>query len=138
MHRTPGITTGNATETGQGHWGWMLGHFMPAAAPELITGDVEVQWANLPAGARRAEWGYNAQAHTLAMLVRGRFHLHFPERDVLLTGEGDYVLWEPGVPHFWEAEEDTLIVTVRWPSVPGDSQPWPGELPIPGQTRTRP
>ena len=86
-----------------------------------------MQWANLPAGTKRAEWGYNVQAHTLAILVRGQFHLYFHEREVLLTREGDYVLWETGGPHYWEAERDTLIFTVRWPSLPGDSLPWDSE-----------
>ena len=53
----------------------------------------------------------------------------FRELEVLLTREGDYVLWEPGEPHYWVAEEDTLIFTVRWPSLPGDSLPWDGDIP---------
>ena len=43
-------------------------------------------------------------------------------REVLLSKEGDYVLWEPGVPHLWQAETPAVVVTVRWPSVPGDSR----------------
>jgi hypothetical protein len=129
MQRTPGVTSGNAEdETGPSR-GWLVGHFIPGADHPLTSTDVEVQWANLPAGTRRAAWGYNARAHTLAILVRGRFHLHFREREVLLTREGDYVLWEPGEPHYWVAEEDTLIFTVRWPSLPGDSLPWEGDIP---------
>ena len=124
MQRTPGVTTGNAEDETGPYRGWLLGHFIPGEDHPLTTTDVEVQWANLPAGTKRAEWGYNVQAHTLAILVRGQFHLYFHEREVLLTREGDYVLWEPGVPHYWEAERDTLIFTVRWPSLPGDSLPW--------------
>ena len=44
------------------------------------------------------------------------------EREVLLREEGDFVLWEPGVPHRWQAEGPTIVVTVRWPSLPGDSR----------------
>ena len=42
-------------------------------------------------------------------------------QEILQSGEGDYALWLPGVPHYWSAEEDAVIVTVRWPSVSGDS-----------------
>ena len=44
-------------------------------------------------------------------------------RTVLLEREGDYALWPPGVAHDWLAEEASVVVTVRWPSLPGDSRP---------------
>ena len=144
MLRTAGVTSGNAEDVTGPYRGWLLGHFIPGADHPLTTTDVEVQWANLPAGTRRAEWGYNAQAHTLAILVRGSFHLHFPQREVRLEREGDYVLWEPGVPHYWEAEEDTLIFTVRWPSLPGTkarsarARDWRAATASPSSTRRGP
>jgi quercetin dioxygenase-like cupin family protein len=61
------------------------------------------------------------EATTLSILVKGRFRLQFPEQEILLSREGDYALWLPGVPHYWSAEEDSVIVTVRWPSLSGDS-----------------
>ncbi len=122
MRRTQGVTSGNAAEDGGDRRGWLLGHFVPDAEDPLASSDVEVQWAVFAGGEQRASWGFNAQAHTLAILVRGRFRLHFPERDVLLAREGDYALWEPGIPHFWQAEGPTIVVTVRWPSLPDDSR----------------
>ncbi|WP_293330512.1 hypothetical protein [Microcoleus sp. CAWBG58] len=47
--------------------------------------------------------------------------MQFSSQEILLSREGDYALWLPGVPHYWSAEEDSVIVTVRWPSVSGDS-----------------
>ena len=60
--------------------------------------------------------------------MRGVFRLRFPQREVLLSQEGDYVLWEPGVPHLWQAETPAVVVTVRWPSLPGDSRNLRGAL----------
>ena len=100
----------------------MLGHFLVGVDDARATADVEVKWAVYTGGERRAAWGVNDRAHTLAILVRGVFHLTFPERHVRLAREGDYALWEPGVPHRWHAEGPTIVVTVRWPSLPGDSR----------------
>lgn len=120
MQRTPGVTSGNAAADGAERRGWLLGHFLPDAGDARATGDVEVKWAVYEGGEARTEWGVNVRAHTLAILVRGRFRLRFPEREVLLASEGDYVLWEPGVPHLWQAEGPAVVVTVRWPSLPED------------------
>ena len=122
MQRTRGVTSGNAADDSEDRRGWLLGHFLSGTNGPMATPDVEVKWAVYEGGESRAEWGYNLTAHTLAILVRGRFLLRFPERDVLLAQEGDYVLWEPGVAHFWQAEGPTIVVTVRWPSLPDDQR----------------
>ena len=122
MQRTPGVTSGNAAEAGAGRDGWMLGHFLAGDDAARATAAVEVKWAVYEGGEARVAWGVNDRAHTLAILVRGRFRLRFREHEVLLDKEGDYVLWEPGVPHRWQAEGPTIVVTVRWPSLPGDSR----------------
>ncbi|MBA2596373.1 MAG: signal peptidase I [Chloroflexia bacterium] len=122
MQRTEGVTSGNAADDGSGRDGWLLGHFLAGEDMARATADVEVKWAVYAGGERRIAWGVNDRAHTLAILVRGIFRLRFPEREVLLSREGDYVLWEPGVPHLWQAEGPTIVVTVRWPSLPGDSR----------------
>jgi hypothetical protein len=122
--RTSGVTSGNAAEDSAAHRGWLLGHFRgdPDGDDPRATADVEVKWSIYEGGEGRIEWGVNDRAHTLALLVRGTFRLCFPEREVLLAHEGDYVLWEPGVPHRWRAEAPAVVVTVRWPSLLGDSR----------------
>lgn len=45
--------------------------------------------------------------------VRCGFVLLFPDQEVLLTNEGDYVFFGPDVAHSYRCEEDTLILTVR-------------------------
>ena len=55
----------------------------------------------------------------LLVLISGRFRMEFPEGDVLLTEQGDYVVWGRGVDHSWHAEEESVVMTIRWPSIPG-------------------
>lgn len=58
----------------------------------------------------------------LIVLVSGRFRIDFPHRSVVLCEQGDYVVFD-GVDHSWYAEEDSVILGVRWPSVPGYAVP---------------
>ncbi len=122
MPSTGGVISGNAAQDSADRRGWLLGHFLAEPDDPRSTSDVEVKWAVYEGGEARVAWGVNDRAHTLALLVRGVFRLRFPEREVLLSHEGDYVLWEPGVPHRWQAEAPAVVVTVRWPSLPGDSR----------------
>jgi len=112
------IHVGKAPADGVSNSGWLLGHFQPGDDPRH-SGDVEVKWAVHPAGQRRAQWVRGEERTALAVLVSGRFRLEFPERHALLAEPGDYALWGKGVDHSWEAEQDSVVLIVRWPSVPG-------------------
>jgi hypothetical protein len=114
-----GIQAGNAAGDGEAYRGWFVGHFVEAAGGARRTEAVEVKWGVHPAGEARAAWAWNEAATTLSILVRGRFRIVFESGEYLLAREGDYVLWPPGVRHHWRAEEDSIILTVRWPSQPG-------------------
>jgi hypothetical protein len=35
------------------------------------------------------------------------------------------VLWGKGVDHSWHSEDESIVLTVRWPSVPGYAIPLP-------------
>lgn len=111
------IYVGSAAADAPANRGWLLGHFMPEADPRHST-DVEIKWGVHPKGDRRAEWVTGETRTALILLVSGRFRLEFPERSVLLASQGDYVLFS-GVGHSWYAEDESVIVGVRWPSVPG-------------------
>jgi hypothetical protein len=115
------VVFGNAASAGASRWGWFIGHFITPADDPRSTEALEVKWANHKAGDSRTEWAVNNQAATLSILIQGRFHLQFEDREILLSREGDYVLWCAGVPHSWVAESDCTILTVRWPSKRGDS-----------------
>jgi hypothetical protein len=45
--------------------------------------------------------------------------VELPDRTVLLRQPGDYVVWGRGTDHSWCAEVESVVLTVRWPSVPG-------------------
>jgi quercetin dioxygenase-like cupin family protein len=117
----PKVVFGNAQVDGANRWGWFVGHFITPTDNPRSTPCVEVKWTFHKAGDVRKEWAMNAEATTLSILIRGLFCLQFPDEKVVLSSEGDYVLWSPGVPHCWYAELDSTVLSVRWPSKPGDS-----------------
>jgi hypothetical protein len=114
---TETIYVGNAGADAPANRGWLLGHFKPAGDARR-SDEVEVKWAVHAKGDRRAEWVVGEQRSALILLVSGRFRIDLPGRSVLLAEQGDYVVFR-GVGHSWEAEEASVIVAVRWPSVPG-------------------
>lgn len=115
------VVTGNALVDGEPCRGWFMGYFVPEATNPRSTVALEVKWTTHTAGESRSQWAKNLQATTLSILIRGRFRVQFRDRDVVLVQEGDYVLWLPQVPHYWVAEENSTILTIRWPSQPQDS-----------------
>ncbi|GIW08039.1 MAG: hypothetical protein KatS3mg060_2844 [Dehalococcoidia bacterium] len=108
-----GVTVGNAYTAGASYRSWIVGHFVGGP---LHSTAVEVKWARHAAGEERSEWSADA-ATTLVILVRGRFRLLFPDREAMLREEGDFVHWLPGIHHRWVAEEESVVLTVRWPSL---------------------
>lgn len=115
------VVFGNANVEGANRLGWFLGHFVTPTDDPRSTSILEVKWSDHKAGDTRPEWAMNVEATTLSILIRGRFRFQFPEQEFLLSREGDYVLWAPGVPHSWYTESDSTVLTIRWPSRPRDS-----------------
>jgi len=70
-----------------------------------------------PAGDERADWTTGETRTSFMVLISGRFIQRLPDRQVELIKPGDYVSWGPGVVHAWRAIEDSVLLTVRWPSV---------------------
>jgi hypothetical protein len=115
------VYTGSASADAAGNRGWLLGHFMPAGDVRNST-DVEVKWGMHPLGDQRPQWVTAETRTALIILVSGRFRIEFPHRTVLLAEQGDYVVFE-GVSHSWYADEESVIVAIRWPSIPGYALP---------------
>ena len=115
------LVFGNAKEEGVKSGGWFLGHFITPEDDPRSTEDLEVKWGVHQAGDSRTEWAVNNQAATLSILIHGEFRLQFEDKEIVLSREGDYVLWSAGVAHTWIAQTDCTILTVRYPSMPGDS-----------------
>lgn len=119
------IHFGSAPQASADYRGWFVGHFVGAPGDLTHSENLEVKWGRHRAGEARTEWAGGSDAHSLALLIYGRFRLRFPEREQLLENEGDFVIWEPGTPHTWRAEEDSLVITIRWPSSGTPSAPLP-------------
>jgi quercetin dioxygenase-like cupin family protein len=106
---------GNAATDATDHRGWLLGHFVKDGPRQ--SNDVEVKWGIHPAGDERAEWATDEQRTTMVLLVSGRFRVELSTGPMLLERQGDYLVWGPGVEHSWHAEQDSTVITVRWPSL---------------------
>ena len=113
----PRFHTGNAATDGADRRGWLLGYFLPEGDLRQ-SNDVEVKWRVHRGGEERAERVADEHRTTVVLLVRGRFRVDLDPGPVVLRHPGDYVMWGPGVGHSWRAEEDSVVVTVRWPSKP--------------------
>ncbi len=114
--------TGNATDDADQHRGWLLGHFFDPRTPGGAVRQVntlEVKWGIHPAGQQRPEWTADDQRTTMLLLIQGRFRLDLTVGSTTLARQGDYVVWGPGIDHSWQAEKDSIVVTVRWPSLTG-------------------
>ncbi|MBV8780334.1 MAG: signal peptidase I [Phycisphaerae bacterium] len=121
----PHFRTGNTQIDGADYRGWFVGHFVKGDAMRR-TGDVEIAWAVHPKGTTNGKFVANRTATTVSILIRGQFKILFrtdlEADDVLLEREGDYAMWPPLVEHDWLAEEDSVVLTVRWPSKPNDQE----------------
>ncbi|MFC0004395.1 cupin domain-containing protein [Micromonospora siamensis] len=112
------VYVGKAGVDGATNAGWLLGHFMPAGDPRH-SAEVEVKWGVHPPGEARSRWATGELRTALLVLVSGAFRVELPDRTVVLREPGDYLVWGRGVDHSWYAERESVVLTVRWPSVPG-------------------
>lgn len=118
MGRSASPVHGNALEAARDTRGWLLGHFMPGDDNPLRTTDVEVKWFVHAEGEVRDEWAPPTGVSTLNILIRGHFVLRFPDEEVPLRDEGDFVLFGPDISHSFRSVEESVVLTVRWPSRP--------------------
>ncbi|MCW3818060.1 signal peptidase I [Micromonospora sp. DR5-3] len=112
------VYVGNAAVDGAADAGWLLGHFKPLGDVRHSS-EVEVKWGVHPAGETRAAWATGERRTALLVLISGAFRIELRDRTVVLREPGDYVVWGQGVDHSWYAERESVVLTVRWPSVPG-------------------
>lgn len=110
------VYIGNANLDGETTRGWIVGHFVEQAGLRQ-TGDVEIKWSHHKAGEERPEWVEAEHRTTVCVLVSGSFNLTLSGTVAKLRQSGDYVMWGQGVAHTWECLEDSLVLTVRWPSI---------------------
>jgi hypothetical protein len=105
---------GNAAVDGAEREGWVVGAF---GEPDDVRGtnDVEIKWGIHSAGDRREAWFEQETRTTVLLLVSGRFRIDLEVGTAVLAEPGDYAIWGPGITHSWRSEEDSVVVTIRWP-----------------------
>ncbi|GAA1999532.1 hypothetical protein GCM10009799_28460 [Nocardiopsis rhodophaea] len=89
------VYVGNAGKDAAEDRGWLLGHFKDVADPRHSDA-VEIKWGVHPQGDERAQWVTGEERTALLVLISGRFRVELPERSVLLSQQGDYVVWGRG------------------------------------------
>ena len=101
--------------------GWFVGQFVPAAQGLRHQTDVEVKWGIHPDGETRPQPWAAGHATTISVLIRGCLRMTFytgEQREIVcLQKEGDYLIFAPDTVHSWEVIGDTVVVSVRFPSV---------------------
>ena len=106
--------------------GWFIGHFME---PNSVfqSNDFEVRWGIHKKGEKKDIPGANMTAKTISILIKGKFAIRFPKqkKEVVLSKVGDFAFWDAKVYHTSEALTDSVILTIRWPSVAGDQRDIP-------------
>lgn len=115
------IYSGNAVRDSQETRGWFIGHFVKDKESLLYTNDVEIKYGTHKKGESRDDWSVNQTATTMSLVVSGAMRMIFKDEEILLKS-GDYFVSKPKVPHKYMIEEDALVITVRWPSLPQDHQ----------------
>ncbi len=101
--------------------GWFVGQFVPAELGLRRQTEVELKWGFHPDGDKRPQPWANQNATTISVLIKGSLRITFyfdgTEQEVMLRTEGDYVAFGPGVIHSWEAFGETIVLSVRFPSI---------------------
>jgi hypothetical protein len=115
MSDTPRWHFGNAGVDGAEHQGRLVGAFLDPADIRM-TAAMELNWAVHAAGERRESWFEKERRTTLVLLISGRFQIELPVGNAVLSEQGDYAIWGPGLGHAWRAEEDSVVLTVTWPA----------------------
>ena len=101
--------------------GWFVGQFVPAELGLRHQTNVELKWGIHPDGEKRSRPSANQNGTTISVLIEGSlrvtFYMDGTEKEVVLRTKGDYVAFGPEIVHSWEAVGDTIVLSVRFPSV---------------------
>lgn len=103
---------------------WLIGAFIAKDSP-LHDQTLEVKFGSPYKGEERTEVEATAdpERRSLMFVISGQMEFGFPaaenQRARKLTLEpGEYVLWEPGILHYWKALSNSEVITIRWRSKP--------------------
>lgn len=113
---------GNAAADGIRGTGWFIGQFVPSDQGQRHQRAVELKWGVHRRGDHRpgGEVTYDVVT-TISIIVRGAIKTTIMANGepvvVTLHNQGDYIIFGPGVPHEWEALDDSVVLSVRFPSI---------------------
>lgn len=128
------ITTGNAFEDGKDFRFWFAGNIEKWCSENGITFDaeryglrnteeIELKWGVYNKGEERTVWASSSSMTGISILIRGDSTFSFRDgqthdecKEVLLSSEGDYVIWMESLEHTWKMNEDSVFLTLRWQS----------------------
>jgi hypothetical protein len=121
-HETGSFYFGNAVIDQIRGSGWFVGQFVSPDWGLRHQTDVELKWAIHADGEQRRHGPEaNGNATTISVLIHGVLRATFlidgTPYIVTLQKEGDYVVFGPDVVHSWEALDDTVVLSVRFPSI---------------------
>jgi hypothetical protein len=112
--------------------GWFVGQFVPPELGLRHQTDVELKWGAHKSGEKRSHPMANGNSTTISVLIEGTLRVTFQPNGtsqvVTLQQVGDYVVFGPEIVHSWEAVGDTIVLSVRFPSVEINRQQIPDEL----------
>lgn len=97
--------------------GWFIGSFIDEKLGLRHSDDVELKWGIHTAGEERADWVTGETRTAVCILISGKFEIVFRDRTVIMSKPGDFVMWGKGDDHKWRILEDSVVLTVRWPSI---------------------
>ena len=125
MEKRESFYFGNAKVDQVRDSGWFVGQFVSPEFGLRHQTDVEIKWGIHPDGDKRASPWATRNGTTISVLIEGSlrvtFYLDQGEREITLREKGDYVAFGPEVVHSWEAFGDTIVLSVRFPSVEAGS-----------------
>jgi hypothetical protein len=111
--------------------GWFVGQFVTPDLGLRHQTDIEIKWGIHPDGEKRPQAWATGSATTVSVLIRGNLRVTFHTDDapqmVSLEKEGDYIIFAPETVHSWEAVGDTVVLSVRFPSVEAWKRARPAE-----------
>ena len=102
--------------------GWFIGHFMDKKSG-FKSEEFELKWAVLSKGTTTEE-AFTITSKTMCVLIDGKFQIDFQkhQKKITLFNRGDFVFFEPNVLYKSEALEDSVVLAIRWPSIPNDKK----------------
>lgn len=116
MKNNQKIQTGNAVIDNTN--GWFVGGSISNDLGLRHNHDVELKWSQHKAGDIHADWVTAETRTTVAILISGKYEVIFRKKSVVLAKQGDFVMWGKGYDHKGRALENSVVLTVRWPSIP--------------------